>query len=218
MNIPVDTHVILLPETNQEYWKMCHESLKNEPINLHLIEGTNGHIGTGRSDGFSKGSSPYVCCIDPDDIVIPGAFISCIKALETHPEACGAYTDELVIDESGRTVRKGLWSGREWNPLLQIEPQYLHHIFVMRREFVDQHMDELRQWPFLADFILKGLLTAHGPWIHVNGFGYKWRLHQNQAHKKYPRTGLNAARWRIIPTLREAAYRYKAKLPIDTGD
>lgn len=214
----VDTHVILLPTTDQALWKACQDSLNAEPVNLHLIDGVDGHIGRGRAEGFKRGTSPYVSCVDPDDLVIPGAFTACLNALEKHPEACGAYTDELVIDAEGRTIRKGLWSGREWNPLLQIEPQYLHHIFVMRRKFVQQHLDELQLWPYLADFILKGLLAAHGPWIHVNGFGYKWRLHRNQAHKKYPRTGLNAARWRIIPSLREAAFRHKAQLSIDHSD
>ena len=214
-----DTHVILLPDTQKEWWQACRQSMENEPIRIHEVEGAPGHIGKGRAKGFALGDSPYVSCVDPDDLVVPGAFAACIEALERHPEACGAYTDEYHIDADGKTIQKGLWSGREWNPLLQLEPRYLHHLFVMRRRFVAPHLQELSdKWPYLADFVLKGLLAAHGPWIHVDRFGYKWRIHGNTAHKKYPVMGLYAARWRIIPSLQRAAYSLRATLEPETAD
>jgi hypothetical protein len=213
----VDTHVILLPDTPRDWWRQCRRSLEGEPIRLHEVEGVAGHIGKGRAKGFRLGDAPYVSCVDPDDLVIPGAFAACIDALEKHPEACGAYTDELRMDREGNISGAGLWSGRPWNPLLQLEPEYLHHLFVIRRRYVEPHLAELAdKWPYLADFVLKGLLTAYGPWVHVDRFGYKWRLHGETAHKKFPVMGLYAARWRIIPTLQRAAYAHRAALNPET--
>ena len=211
----VDTHVILMSDSNEKWWDECQDSLAGEPVNIHVIEGVKGHIGKGRVKGFIEGKSPYVSCVDPDDLIIPGAFEKCIEALEDNPEACGAYTDELLIDERGRTIRPGIWSGRDWNPLLQLEPQYLHHIYVMRRCFVAKHLTELGRWPHLAEFVLKGLLVNHGPWIHVDSFGYKWRMHEEgQNHKGYSLMDVYAARWRVIPVLQNAARKYRARIPV----
>jgi len=215
-NLRVDTHVLLMPNTRQDWWQECQDSLKKEQINLHKIEGVKNHIGKGRAKGFRQGSAPYVSSIDPDDIVIPGAFQSCIDALEANPKACGAYTDELLVDTMGRTIKPGIWSGRSWNPLLQLEPNYLHHIYVMRRSCVEPYLDEIeRQWPHLADFVLKGLICQHGPWIHVNRKGYKWRIHRSNDHKELSVINVYAARWRIIPTLYQAAKKYNLKLPTE---
>ena len=86
----VDTHVILLPDTHQQWWQDCRRSLTGEPIRLHVVEGVRGHIGKGRAEGFRRGDAPYISCVDPDDLAIPGAYAACIEALEQHPEACGA--------------------------------------------------------------------------------------------------------------------------------
>jgi hypothetical protein len=212
----VDTHVLLMPNTNQTWWADSRKSLDVEPINLHLLDGVPGHVGRARANGFRVGHAPYVSCVDPDDLVIPGAFQACIDALEKNPQACGAYTDEELIDKDGEPLGEGLWSGRPWNPLLQLEPKYLHHIFVMRREFVLPHLNELEsKWPHLAEFVLKGLLCAHGPWLHVNRTGYRWRVHDQGSHKAYPIMGVYAARWRIIPTLYQAARKYQAKTQLE---
>ena len=211
----VDTHVILMPNTQPDWWKECRNSLEQEPINLHIVQGVKGHIGVSRAEGFTIGESPYISYVDPDDLVIKGAFQACIDALDKMPEACGAYTSEYLINEKGETIRPGFWHESDWNPLLQLEPQYLHNICVMRRKFVGQYLDEFHKWPHLSEFILKGLLTSDGPWIHINRFGYKWRIHGANSHKSFPLMGLYAARWRIIPTLLRAAKKYGAGLPMN---
>lgn len=215
MNQLIDIHVLLLPTTHPAWWKECRESLEGEPVNLHLVEGVAGHIGKGRAKGFALGTAPYVSCVDPDDLVVAGAFQACLEALESHPEACGAYTDQLLIDTAGKVIKPGIWSGKDWNPLLQLEPKYLHHVYVMRRSFVQKYLLELARWPNMAEFVLKGLLTAHGPWVHVNRFGYKWRINNNAAHKRQSIMNVYAARWRVIPTLQQAAKAYKAAIKID---
>ena len=214
-NSRIDVHVLLLPTTDSILWQECLDSLKDEPVNIHIVEGVPGHIGKARYGGFSQGTSPYVSCVDPDDLVIPGAFAACLEELEAHPEACGVYTDELIIDRSGNIIRPGIWSETPWNPLFQLEPKYLHHIFVMRRCYVEKYYLEMLRWPSMPEFILKGLLTAHGPWVHVNRFGYKWRLGKGTAHNRMSPATVYAARWRIIPALQNAARKYMAVIQTD---
>ena len=213
----VDTHVLLLPDTNKKLWEKCHATLVDEPINLLITEGICGHIGKARAKGFLLGNSPYISFVDPDDLVVPGAFSACIKTLEANPTACGTFTDEILIDTEDKPIRPGFFSGQPWNPLHMLEAQYMHHILVMKRDYVLKHLVELEKWPNLAEFIIKGLLTQYGPWIHTDLVGYKWRVAQTDksTHKNFPVTGLNAARWRIIPLLYQAAQKYQAKMSSD---
>lgn len=210
----VDTHVLLMPDTNRQWWEECQVSFRHEPINLHLAEGVPGHIGKARAKAYQLGNAPYLSFIDPDDLIVPGAFQACIDTLDAHPEACGAYTDEVLIDPAGEHLGAGIWTGRLWNPLLMLEPKYMHHIIVMRREFVLRHLAEMEKWPNLAEFVLKGLLTQYGPWVHAGKVGYKWRVGNpvKASHKRFPVAGVYAARWRIIPLLYKAALKYQAKL------
>jgi hypothetical protein len=206
----VDVHVLHLSSTDQSLWHECRDSLDAEPINLHLINGIPGHIGRARYAGFVKGTSEFISCIDPDDIVIPGAYAACLEVLDANPNACGAYTDELIIDDVGKVIKEGIWSQKPWNPLLQIEPKYLHHVFVMRRCFAEKCYLEMLRWPSMPEYILKCLITAYGPWVHVNRFGYKWRLSKYSAHSQISPTTVCAAQWRVIPVLQKAAKAYKA--------
>jgi Glycosyl transferase family 2 len=220
----VDVHVLLLPDTLQNWWDECRMSLRDEPITLHEVSGVKGHVGKARANGFRHGESPYVSFVDPDDLVIPGAFQACLDVLEQNPEACGAYTDEMLISAEGKELNPGLWSGRPWNPLLMLEPKYMHHILVMRRKFVQPHLEEIEEkWPNMAEFVLKGLLCQYGPWIHVDRFGYKWRMPPQgvkPTHKQMPVMGVYAARWRIIPILYQAARKYGAEISavVETTD
>lgn len=206
----IDVHVLLQPSSDQSLWQLCQESLRNEPITLHLVDGVQGHIGRGRYVGFNQGSHPFVSYVDPDDLVIQGSFSACLDVLKNNPTACGAYTDELIIDQDGNLLKAGIWSGQEWNPLLQLEPKYLHHLCVMRRSFVDRCSMEILRWPSMPEYILKCMLTRFGPWIHVDRFGYKWRLRQGGAHSMISAQTICAAQWRAIPILQKAALAYNA--------
>ena len=208
----VDVHILLLPETDQNLWQQCQQTLEAEPINLLTAEGIHGHIGRARARAFELGDSPYVSFVDPDDLVIPGAFAACIKTLNAHPEACGTFTDEILIASDGKPIRPGFFSDRPWNPLQMLEPQYMHHLLVMRRSALQPYLKELDKWPNLAEFVLKGLMVQQGPWVRTNMVGYKWRINNQQttAHKQFHVAGVNAARWRIIPLLYQAARKYQS--------
>lgn len=206
----VDVHLLVLPSTDRKLLQMCIDSLAGEPITLHVVDGVPGHLGEARVKGFQQGTSPYVSYIDPDDLVLSGAFGACLDALKNNPEACGVYTDELLIDIHGKVLQPCLWNGMPWNPLLQLEPKYLHHICVMHRKYVEKYYLEMFRWQSMSELVLKGLLVNHGPWVHVDEFGYKWRMMPQGDHNSVPVKVIYAARWRIIPSLQKAAEKYGA--------
>lgn len=204
----VDVHCLHIPSTDMNLWKECQSSLLGEPINLHIVQGIVGNIEEGRVKGFRIGNSPYVSFVDPDDIVLPGAFASCIEALEKNKELCGAFTDELLINGNGDTTSKGIWSGKPWHPLKQLDQRYLHHVTVMRRCYVEKYYDDLILLRHLGEYILKALITEHGPWMHVNHVGYKWRVWNGGAHVWFSNDDIHNARWKVIPLLQKAAVVY----------
>ena len=85
----------------------------------------------------------------------------------------------------------------------------------MRLCFVEKYYLELLRWPSMPEFVLKGLITAHGPWIHVNRFGYKWRLGKGAVHNRMSPASVYAARWRVIPALQNAAQKYMSVIRTD---
>jgi hypothetical protein len=86
---------------------------------------------------------------------------------------------------------------------------------VMRRCYVEKYFQEMLKWPGMPEYVLKCMLTAHGPWIHVDRFGYKWRMRQDATHTALPLAFVYSARWRVIPVLQQAARKYNARINLE---
>ena len=71
-NYDIDVHIITY---NEPKWKIdrCLESLKNEPINIHIVDGFC-EWPPNRINAFSKGKAPFISYVDPDDYVESGCF------------------------------------------------------------------------------------------------------------------------------------------------
>lgn len=77
----IDVHMIIYDESNCQVDR-CLQSLKDEPINLHFVEGRKEWPPfEGRARGFAMGSAPYVSYVDPDDTLVPGAFEKLLAAI-----------------------------------------------------------------------------------------------------------------------------------------
>jgi hypothetical protein len=71
----LDVHMLVSPSTPRDtvirsvssIWKAIHAA--DFLIKLHILEGTEGHIGKGRRRGFNSGIYPYVTYVDDDDYV-----------------------------------------------------------------------------------------------------------------------------------------------------
>lgn len=186
----VDVHILTLPDTNQEWLSDCLNSLKNEPVRIHICDGIVGDIAQARTQAFALGNFPYVAFVDPDDLIVPGIFKRLIHELDNHPDCVCAYSDEVLIDDQGRALIAG-WSVNP-EPFISsghdlsyhnINGQYIHHLRVMRRDAVVKCLP-LKTKRMCEPALLKDLAKL-GTIRHCPGIGYLWRIHDGNTFSTY---------------------------------
>ena len=123
----IDVHLIT---HNEPQWQIdrCLESLKDEPVTLHIVQGFyEWPPYQGRALGYSKGTAPYVSYVDPDDYLVPGAFTKLLTAIESG-DYDAAYGWERII-------KKGQLDKVAKTP---------HHAFVLKRGLPIDYSSEWR--------------------------------------------------------------------------
>ena len=166
---PVDVH-ILAYSGRMAWLRQAIDSLMPQPCNIHVVfGGFEDSIGAARAWAFRLGSAPFVSFIDDDDRTLPGTLDACLDSLRSHPAVCGVYTDRYHEHAQGH------WSEERLAPY---HPRALYknlseitHFKLMRRALVEQHLEELAEWPTWEEFVLCALLAQHGPWEHLPIFG-----------------------------------------------
>jgi hypothetical protein len=133
--------------------------------------------------GFALGSNPYVAYVDPDDLVMPGAFQACIDALEARPETVMAYTCEARISERGLLLAD--YDKKLYAPFFNTPQEALraHHLSVYRRSALPD-LSFLETYPMGAEQALKQRLWGPDKFAFVDRCGYQWRRHKNSASSK----------------------------------
>lgn len=133
MNL-VDIHIIIYQEPQ---WKInrCLESLRAEPVNIHIVSGKQEMPPfNGRRFGFSIGTAPYVGYVDPDDTIVPGCFQKLLKAISS-----GNY-DAAYGWESA--IHKGVFLEEHKEP---------HHGFILKRNLQIDYGQEFRVFNTLPE-------------------------------------------------------------------
>ena len=186
MTYRVDTHVILIKDEwvpeQFEWFEECLESLANEPTNVHFIEGTFGHTGKYRAEGFAAGDAEYVAFVDPDDVVFNGAYQACIDYLDENPDVGVVCTQELTEWPGGRSV---ITPANIDMPNYRIT-RMIHHIAVARRSIMENYIDFIAQFPFRCERALWMEMYKDGVEMRfIEKVGYKWRKHKYGAHRIY---------------------------------
>lgn len=164
----IDVHVLTLPNDRQDWFKQCMMSLKDEPVNVHILDGVVGNIGQARVNGFTQGDAKFVSYVDPDDYVLPGGFAAGIQALEENPSIPCAYTYEyrLGINESIRSYNS-----------FHRAP---HHLLMFRRELIERYFSELVMQKYTPEpWLLRqlGKDFGHRALWEITEPHYVWRLH-----------------------------------------
>jgi Glycosyl transferase family 2 len=186
----IDVHIVVKP---CERWiRQCLDSLKNEPVNIFFVPHVEGDTARARMEGFGKGCSDFVSFVDPDDVVVPGIFERCMKAMTR--ECSGVYTDEILIGKDGAYLMDG-WSINE-EPFYSLGcrrslMQGVHHLLVLKRSAVEQCLPlKTKRAP---EAILIHDLKKIGPLVHLPIVGYKWRIHGENTIFKYTENELDEA-------------------------
>ncbi len=176
----IDVHLLTLDE-RAEWREACIESLAGAPIRLHILPGTPGRIGKARAAGYARGTLPLVSFVDPDDLYEASAFARLADALESHPQAVLAYTDEALMDEAGRPLglRRLAYSAFQHAH----SASHVHGLIVMRRAVVEAVLDATTDIHPMADWLLTRLVVRRGAVLHLPIVGRHWRQHPRQVHR-----------------------------------
>ena len=213
----VDLHILTCERTTrrQDWLAQAVASCDGQPVTIHLMDNA-GTIGEGRATGLAEGNAEFVSWLDDDDWLLPGAVESCLNALVDHPEAVGAFTDELRYREG---IQVGVGEGNDtgpWSPELQLTRiSYARHLVVMRRAAVMPFLPIIAQHASLSEYVLRGLIVQYGPWIHVERDGYIHRQHDENKANITPTTPeqRKAAVDRVRPVLMPLILRDRHALP-----
>ncbi len=169
----IDVHLLVRGHENPEWLRQCLLSLKGHPIALHVAPGIEGDLNKARLDAVAHGSAEFVSFVDPDDIVLPGAFQACLDAIGA---ADGAYTRELLIRGDGSVIGENRQPGTPGT-----NPMAAHHVVVLRRRIVERVEPFVRRHKFGCGWLLSAAADALGGLKPTGTIGYQWRMHEGNS-------------------------------------
>lgn len=190
----IDVHIVKGLNENPEWWEQCKDSLKNHPINIHIVDKIDGDIRAARYNGFLQGTAPYVSFVDPDDYVLPETFDKCLEIIQNSSNnICGVYTMSQRLKMKNNKIR-ALKKYQPWNIELMKYPTTVHQIVVYKREPLLQtfikYYDDID--PFiLSEYKLHCLMSMQYKWIAIDHIGYVWRDHSNGIHTTFSKSTNN---------------------------
>ena len=151
-------------------------SLQNDCIQLIIGGDRIGNFGSlNRIFGISK--TPFLCQLDADDLLAPGALGVCVEQLEANPGASFLYTDCLEIDDKGVPIRIGgrsLIEYTEINSLVQFIP---FHLRLIRRKCFNKIGGYKTDLKYTGDYDISLKLAEVGEVIYLNRPLYFYRVH-----------------------------------------
>jgi hypothetical protein len=169
---PVDLHVLVSPDWPAALLDRALASTAGAPCQVWLAPWLGEGEGASRAAAYRLGQAPYVAWLDADDELIPGGMAALVAALEARPDACGAYGGEERVYAGGRLERA---MDERWDPIAQLcLASGQHNAVVMRRQAVLPWLGELSAFTPRSNRLLRGLVTASGPWVCVPVLAYRW--------------------------------------------
>lgn len=163
----IDVHILTLPDECSILLKECMQSLRHDPIVLHVVPGVEGHLGKGRSKALRKGTNEWVGWVDPDDVAIPGSYE---KMLAVASDTSFVWMNELVWDVNPQNM---------YTPTCQSVRTIPHHMHIIHRDVIDYTEIEEVTSNFYHPL---HKLSLQGK--HINEIGYIWRRYVTSSCKK----------------------------------
>lgn len=164
----IDVHMLLMGNENKQILDQCMDSLKDEPINLHVCEGILGDLRTARVNALRKGSNEYVGWVDPDDFIIPGSYQ---RLLDIIGDKKFAWSMEEVwhMDYSGNNII---------SKSIRKSP---HHMHIIHRSLIDYDYIKNKVPPHAPDSWVLRLMPLG---IFDKNIGYVWRSYAHSPAKR----------------------------------
>jgi len=186
--VNIDVHILTLPNSNRKYLAKAIASLQHDPVNLYIVPGVAGDIGSGRMMGFCHGIAPYVSFVDEDDLVELGAFSRISDAIVENPD-CAFYTNEILIDSDGNKIGDGFskdptpFKGNRGLHLAQVPGQpgkYMHHLVCYPRVSL-AGLDLSNAERFSPETTINNHVAKTAKFVELPFVGYRWRIHSGNS-------------------------------------
>ena len=157
----IDIHVLTHSGTKPEWLQQCLDSLKDQPVVVHVVEGVEGSVGAGRAKGYALGDCEFVGYIDSDDYVLEGHYAKCLKMLR-YQRAVIPHEHVEYADGSRHKLLKASHNGA-----------------VYRRKDINPLIVAMPSAPFTVDMLTRRLLK---PYL-MSHAGCVWRCISDGAHR-----------------------------------
>lgn len=145
-------------------------------IRLTLLPGNRGISGNTNA-ALALATGEYVALLDHDDRLAPFALFEIVQALNNSPEADFLYSDEDVIDESGRR-RSDPHFKPDWSPETLRSHNYICHLAVLKRDLVERVGRFRSEFDGSQDYDLFLRVSEQAKKIvHIPRVLYHWRRH-----------------------------------------
>ncbi len=138
---------------------------------VHYVIPTRGlaYYAHQRQEALSLGD--YVCFVDDDDTVINGSITKCFEAIKA-TNAGVAFTDEVLVDESGKVLSTRTGTRTYDNTARQANS--VHHLAMITTSAIKEDLTQLYGRVQGVDWwILKAAIKTLGA-VHVPILGYNW--------------------------------------------
>lgn len=151
---------------------------KDSRIRYEILGGNRGISGnTNAALAMAKGE--YVILADHDDTIPPQAFYEVAKAINKHPDCDVLYSDEDKLDMDGKALFDPHFKP-DFNPDLLTSVNYICHLFVVKKELLDQVGGFRQEFDGAQDYDFIFRCTEQAKEIvHIPQVLYHWRCHQD---------------------------------------
>ena len=180
--------------SNPETLRWLETCKTNDRVILVSSEENRG-IAEALNKGVEHCRGEWVGFLDHDDLIAPNAFKVIYKALNEHPEAQFAYTDELIIDDELKAIN--LFLKPEYDPILLSGMNYINHFSLFKRRKLKEvgefnpELDGSQDYDMLLRYLKK---TAPSPVLHIPFPAYWWRQIPQSFSHRFLERALDAAR------------------------
>ena len=115
---------------------------------------------------------------DHDDTIPPQAFYEVAKAINKHPDCDVLYSDEDKLDMDGKALFDPHFKP-DFNPDLLTSVNYICHLFVVKKELLDQVGGFRQEFDGAQDYDLSSAALSRQKRSSYPTGTYHWRCHQD---------------------------------------
>lgn len=158
------------------------EALAKSDERIRIVSGQEPlRIAENTNAGMEAATGDYIAFADHDDELTPHALFQCVKALNENREIKLLYSDEDKMSMDGHKFFQPHFKP-DYNPDLLCTVNYICHLFVVKRDVIDQVGMFRREYDGAQDydFIFRCVESVRPEEIyHIPKILYHWRCHED---------------------------------------